>query len=609
MPGIVGIFGRDINKESSSTLTKMLESMVHETFYTSGSYTNEQLHLSVGWVNHKDSFSDCLPIWNKTKDICLIFSGEDFSDERFSPTRNQSFEGSFHLNANYLLDLYEVHGEKMMPLLNGWFCGVIIDLKTNRSLLFNDRYGMQRLYIFASKDIIYFASEAKALLAVCPELRRFDYKSLGEFFSFGCALENRSLFANVTLLPPASIWTLDQERKINKKFYFKPETWEGQNQLEPDEFYKVFRETFIKILPRYLEPSNQIAMSLTGGLDTRMILANLKLAPDILPGYSFGGMYNECYDVKISRKIAKVINQPHQVFEVGKQFLSQFPELANKTVYITDGGLDVTGAADLYVNQLARNIAPIRLTGNYGSEILRGARHLKAVAPCHGLFEPSFEKDIMLASHTLDSNWHGHPVSLAAFKQSPWHHFNRFGLEQSQLRLRSPYLDNELVKLMFQAPIEVLRSSELSFRLINDGNPLLGRMMTDRGLLSREQSNLSTHLIHFYREFLFKADYAFNYGMPKWLSTLDYYVFAPLHFEQLFLGRHKFHHFRVWFRDELSSYIKEILLDDRSLSRSYINRQFMADIVTDHTKGRVNYTTEITKLLSLELLQRSMFDK
>ena len=38
-------------------------------------------------------------------------------------------------------------------------------------MLFNDRYGMHRLYYHQAKEAFYFAAEAKAILAVRPELR------------------------------------------------------------------------------------------------------------------------------------------------------------------------------------------------------------------------------------------------------------------------------------------------------------------------------------------------------------------------------------------------------------------------------------------------------
>jgi len=82
-----------------------------------------------------------------------------------------------------------------------------------------------------------------------------------------------------------------------------------------------------------------------------------------------------------------------------------------------------------------------------------------------------------------------------------------------------------------------------------------------------------------------------------------------MHFEKLFLGRHKFYHFRLWYRDELSDYVKAILLDDRTLNRPYLNRNIVEDFVKGHTKGYRNYTTEITQLLTLELIQRLFIEK
>ena len=73
-----------------------------------------------------------------------------------------------------------------------------------------------------------------------------------------------------------------------------------------------------------------------------------------------------------------------------------------------------------------------------------------------------------------------------------------------------------------------------------------------------DQFPVSHRALHWYQEFTFKAEYAYDYGMPQWLARLDH-VFAPLRLEKLFLGRHKVAHFRVWYRDELSHYLKEIL--------------------------------------------------
>ena len=112
---------------------------------------------------------------------------------------------------------------------------------------------------------------------------------------------------------------------------------------------------------------------------------------------------------------------------------------------------------------------------------------------------------------------------------------------------------------MYRAPPELVSSKEPSLRLIQQGNPPLGSLPTDRGLVHGENSwtgELRKRLI----EFTVKAEYAYDYGMPQRLARIDHLLGATAS-RKAFLGRHKFYHFRVWYRDQLSHYVKEILLD------------------------------------------------
>jgi asparagine synthase (glutamine-hydrolysing) len=95
--------------------------------------------------------------------------------------------------------------------------------------------------------------------------------------------------------------------------------------------------------------------------------------------------------------------------------------------------------------------------------------------------------------------------------------------------------------------------------------------------------------------------------MPQWLARLDH-AFAPLHLERLFLGRHKFHHFRVWYRDELSRWLTEMLLDSAARSRPYLRANSLEDILKAHISGRRNYAFEIHKILTLEFIQKKLIE-
>jgi asparagine synthase (glutamine-hydrolysing) len=407
-------------------------------------------------------------------------------------------------------------------------------------------------------------------------------------------------------MPPASIWEFRSGKLESKGEYFRQREWEEQSTADADSYYDEVRNIFAQILPRYFEGTERVGMSVTGGLDTRMILAWHKPSGGSMPCYSFGGSYRESQDVALGRKMATMCGQSHEVIPVAKDFLSQFAHYADRTVYLTDGCVDVSHSPDLYINERAREIAPVRMTGNYGGEVLRRVRAFKPVPPPAGLFSQDFAPHIAAAKGTYDQLLLGHPLSFAVFRQAPWHHYGLLALEQTQLSLRSPFLDNKLVRTLFCAPVSATTSDDLCLRLIAEGDPDLMGVRIDRGLAGN-RTGLSAAGVRNWLEFTFKAEYAYDYGMPQWVTKVDH-MFSSLRLERLFLGRHKFYHFRIWYRDILSRQVSEMLLDPRSLSRPYVEKGKVEHLVKAHLSGTGNFTTAIHKLLTLELVHRNFID-
>src|SRR4030095_110510 len=129
----------------------------------------------------------------------------------------------------------------------------------------------------------YFASEAKSLLKVLPGTRQLDLRSLGEVLCCEAILENRSLFSGISLLPPGSAWVFSRGEPVKKKAYFKREGWESQPELSECDFYEKLKETWTRVLPRYFRGKQPIGLSLTGGVDSRLILAWAPWLPGLFP--------------------------------------------------------------------------------------------------------------------------------------------------------------------------------------------------------------------------------------------------------------------------------------------------------------------------------------
>src|ERR1700687_336526 len=601
MPGIVGLITKMPRASAERELLEMVATLCHESSYTTGTWIDESLGVYVGWVARRNSFSDGMPLRNEDRDVSLVFSGEDFPEPGTVSRLKQRGHAVGASAPGYLVHLYEEDASFPEPL-NGRFQGLLVDRKQGLTSLFNDRYGMHRVYYHESRQAFYFAAEAKAILAVRPELRTMDSRGLGEYLVCGCVLENRTIFSGIQVLPPASRWVFRNASIERKSNYFSPKQWEQQTQLEPEAYYQELREVFSRNLPRYFNGEEPIAMSLTGGLDTRMIMAWKKPPPGGLPCYSFGGMFRDSRDVVVARKMASPCRQPYQVISVGDEFLGEYPSWAERTVYVTDGCAGVQHSGILFANERAREIAPVRMTGNYGGEILRRVRAFKPDEPAAELF-PELLATFRQAFQTYGAITDGHPLSFAASPQPPGHHFGLLALEKTKLSLRTPYLDNQLVRTVFRAPRSAC-TNDVILRLIEDGNPALRKITSDLGLAGGHAGATAWRM---FLEFTFKAEYAYDYGMPQRLAQVDA-LFAPFHLERIFLGRHKFSHFRVWYRDALSKYVKEMLLDRQTLSRPYLQAKTVETMVQGHLRGDRNYTSQIHQVLTLELLSRKLLD-
>jgi asparagine synthase (glutamine-hydrolysing) len=604
VPGIVGLVTNQPPAVAKARLAAMLEAVQHERFYNSGTWADESLGVYLGWTAIQGSFSDTMPLTNERGDVCLFFSGEEYPDPgRIRQLRAQGHEIGPAESA-YLVHLYE-DDTGFVRTLDGMFHGLVVDRTRGEATLFNDRYGMHRLYYHAANDGFYFGAEAKAILGPLPQLRTGDPRGIGEFVACSCVLENRTIFKGIQALPASSSWKFKAGRLESQSTYFDPRQWEEQSPLDPDAYYEELRAILSNALPRYFGGRQQLGIAMTGGLDTRVILACHPPAPGSLPSYTFGSKLRDTYDVRIGRKIAKICRQPHQVIEVGDEFLKRFANYAERSIYLTEGTVDLYRAPDLYLSEKVRAITPAKIVGTYGSEIVRRAVMFKAMEPPTGIFNPDWLASVHAAQNTYDTLRRQHPVTFAAFRQSPWYHHGILALEQSQLTVRSPFMDSQFVRAVYRTPRESA-DQDIRLRLIQQGSPVLARIRSDRGV-SVNSGRVASFLARAYQEFTFKAEYAYDEGMPQPVARADHFLSA-LRLERLFLGRHKSLHFRIWYRDQLADYVRQMLLDPLTLSRPYLNRKNVESMVNSHVAGTHNHTTAIHKLLSLELVQRLFLD-
>src|SRR4030095_6213874 len=170
----------------------------------------------------------------------------------------------------------------------------------------------------------------------------------------------------------------------------------------------------------------------------------------------------------------------HQILRIGPDFFSDFASHVDRTVYITDGSLGSLGAHEIYLNNQARALSPVRLTGVFGGEILRRVSMFKPLHLAHRLVNAELAKTVAACMRGWSHDGQ-HPATFAAFRELSEQRFAILAASRSQTSFRTPYLENESVALAYRAPESVRRSSDCTLSLVKANNPSLGKVPTDMG--------------------------------------------------------------------------------------------------------------------------------
>lgn len=585
MPGIFGIVEHGVTtaarqRELIDVVRQMAAAMLYEPSYTHQIVSLPAVGACVGRVERAAPRPRSAVEYANDR---LVITAGDFSPDPGRETRE-----------------HRLTVDAAVALTGGRCAAFVADSRARASYLLNDRYGRERLFIHRDDARTVFSSEAKAILAVVAATRTFDPNGLAELLACGATLGRKSLFKDIEVLEPATAVSFEPAADPVWTRYCEPNDLESLERVSEPEFLDMLAGALRAAVNGVAAAGSGVGVSLTGGLDSRMIMASLDAVPYSMPCYTFGSMFRTTADVAVAREVAAACHQPHQVIELGSEFLQATPELFAQAVYISDGYLGLSGAAELYLNRKARDVAPERLTGNWGGELMRGVRAFKYVTPKGDFLIPELAQRIA-ASSTAFAPANDHPISMALFSQVPFQGYGRYAIERSQVAVRAPFLDNDVIDSLYRAPTVARQSIETAVAVIRQRPALLG-IPTDTGRLGTEPSYLTSLT----RKGLIKAEYLTSHGAPMWLARMAAMLPEGV-LETRFLGVDKFQHFRYWLRHQLSGFVKETLLSSSSRGVSdWCDVRRVRQLVDDHVRGRMNYTDELDKLLMLAVAQKAL---
>ncbi len=572
------------------------------------------------------------PMADEREDCWVVFNGEiyNFLDLR------QDLEGQghrFHTRSDteVLVHLIADRGAAAMPALRGMFAIAAWDTRARRLLLARDRAGKKPLYWFRDARGLYFASEIKALLALpnCP--RAVDPEALDRYLAYQSVPGTRTIFAGVHRLAPASVLTWAPGHDLRIETYWEAD-WRRKTTLPYEDARRRLRELVVDATRARLISDVPIGAFLSGGVDSSAVVAAMaECSSGPVRTFSIGFPDQAFDETRFARMVARKFGTTHEEFIVEPRAVDVLPTLA---WHYDQPFADSSALPTFYLSQMTRRHVTVALNGDGGDELFAGYERYRALlmgALYHAAAAPGLRDIAHRVLQGLPGQADGGtPMGkLRLFVEA-----GRVTLDQLNLRLFNHREFEAAERAALYAPELAARLGPANadayfLALMADGLEKAGPDVVDRALRTDTCMYLPDTL-------LVKVDIAsMSVGLEARSPLLDTAVIefaASLPrewkvtstgsktilkdaFEGILppevLHRRKMGFsmpLKHWFRHDLYGYVREILLDPKTLGRGYFRRDAVERLIEDHRAGARNNTSRLWALLMLEHWHREILD-
>jgi asparagine synthase (glutamine-hydrolysing) len=471
------------------------------------------------------------------------------------------------------------------------FCFATWDRAKRQLFIARDRMGIKPLYYAVHDGRLLFASEIKALLAAGLP-RRVSLEALNEYFTFQNVLSDLTLFEGVRLLPPGHTLTADREGLRTESFWDL--SFEPDETVSEGEWTEQIRSTFSEVVTRQLVSDVPVGSYLSGGMDSGSIAA---VASDHVPRLmTFTGGFDVSsvsglelgFDERADAEaVARSFRTEHyQMIMHSGDMAWALPELVWHLEDLRVG----MSYQNYYIARLASKFVKVSLAGTGGDELFAGYPWRYDViqgvddpqAFDRSYFEywtrliPEDEKQSFFVpeiwNETRDHSpfdvyrsvlapaAHLDPVAKALYFEAKTFLHGLLVVEDKvsmahSLEVRVPFLDNDLIALAQRIPSHAKNADGAGKRLLREAMRTL---------------------------------------LPEELVEKPKQGFSPPD--------------QSWYQGPTMDYIREVLLDTRSLNRGYFQPEYVRRVLAEHLEGRVNHRLLIWSLLSFEWWNRLFMD-
>jgi asparagine synthase (glutamine-hydrolysing) len=617
MCGIVGVFNLNGEPFGLSALKKMADAIAHRGPDGDGYYTHDNIALAHRRLAILDvSPKGAQPMTSKNGDWVVIFNGCIYNFlELKQELQAKGHEFVSTTDTEVIVEGLAEYGPAFFERLDGMFAVGAWHKSEKALYLSRDRFGVKPLYYWFTGKTLVFASEIKAIIQHPDFQVRLNYSALNEYFTFQNMFTFHTLFDGVWMLPPANTVKVDAAST-----YVKHHSWwdydfsKADNRISFEEAKSETERLFRNAVARQMVADVPVGSYLSGGMDSGSIAALASGHVNRLATFTCGFDMSEVTGVEANydeRRDAELMAN-HFKTEHYEQVLNAGDirwSLPRVVYHLEDLRVGMS-YPNYYISRLASKFVKVCLQGTGGDELFGGYpwryyRIFKSVSQSEffDLYYDFWQR--LVPDNQRDQLFTTEVRSKVDFKE-PREIFERVFTFNNTLRYDSPedHINNSLY---FEAktflPGLLLVGDKLSMANgLEERFPFLDNALVDFAQkipVHYKLGNLEKMLKIDENDFRDKRKVYQEFDDGKNILRKAMMSFMP----ERIINRKK-QGFSApdesWYRGENAAYIKELLLENKTVSSDFINQDYMKKIVHEHVNDRINHRLLIWSFMNFE---------
>lgn len=540
-------------------------------------------------------------------------------------------------DARLLLDRYVRHGLDFLSTVDGTFALALYDGRDEREprlILGRDRLGVKPLFYAQTENGVVFGSEIKMLLASQALPARVNLHAVDQLLSYSYVPAPFTMFEGIRQLLPGHVAIVSQKGISEQPYWeFKYPAVRRKAPLEDlaHEFLHLFQQAVERRLARFPEA----CAFLSGGLDSSSVVAMMRR----IKGSSFSvfsaGFTEKAYnEIEDARAVADHVDA--NLLTTVIDYQDDFADLLERIVWHHDAPFaDTSAIPSYYAAKLAKEHTNTVLTGDFPDQLIGGSGH-QARALSREANDPSALK--LLRTLHLDKLVHRLPLRAGGTgildKAKRFAYREVLPLEKQRIIESMPvppllkrclYSDDLLEETRRRNPLEL---SDALYRKVQKED-LLNKLLyydilsyAPDDLMIKVERMTAAHGLNAFSPFHDSELVEFVASLPSDLKIRgNERKFIMRRAMEPFLPDHTMNKRKQgfampmgeWLIKNLADYVREILLDSKTLNRGYFDKSFTRRMVESFLAGKSDYASgsesTIICLLTLELWHRAFVDQ